>query len=71
MTESQTIALFEQKEIRKIWHNEEWYFVLEDVVFSLTNSINSKDYINKIRKRDEELSKGWGQFVHTLSIKTS
>lgn len=40
MTESQTIALFEQKEIRKIWHNEEWYFILEDVVFSLTNSIN-------------------------------
>jgi hypothetical protein len=63
-------AVFRQKEIRKTIHNNEWRFVVEDVVVALTDSVNPKDYINKMRRRDEELSKGYGQFVHTLSIDT-
>ena len=26
------IALFEEKEIRRAWYNEDWYFSVEDVV---------------------------------------
>ncbi len=63
-------AVFRQKEIRKTIHNNEWWFVVEDVVVALTDSVNPKDYINKMRRRDEELSKGYGQFVHTLLIAT-
>ncbi len=50
-----TISLFEQKEIRKVWHNNQWYFSVVDVVSALTNSKNPKDYLKKMRKRDEEL----------------
>jgi len=64
------LAIFQGKEIRKTWHNEEWWFVVEDVVLALTNSVNVKDYINKMRARDTELSKGYGQFVHTLEVLT-
>ncbi|MCX6716076.1 MAG: Bro-N domain-containing protein [Candidatus Taylorbacteria bacterium] len=64
------VALFEQAEIRRTWHNERWYFVVEDVVTVLTDSQNVKDYITKMRERDNELSKGYGQFVSTLSIST-
>ena len=64
------IALFKKKEIRKTIHNNEWWFVVEDVVLVLTDSINPKDYLNKLRTRDEELAKGYGQFVHTLDIQT-
>ncbi len=64
------LAIFESKEIRKVWYNDEWWFVVEDIVFALTESVNVKDYINKLKKRDQELQKGWGQFVHTLEIKT-
>ena len=64
------IALFEQQEIRRTWHNDRWYFVVEDVVRVLTNSQNVKDYITKMRERDDELSKGYGQFVSTLSVPT-
>jgi DNA-damage-inducible protein D len=65
------IAVFRNKEIRKTIHNNEWWFVVEDVVVALTDSVNPKDYINKMRRRDEELAKGYGQFVHTLPIITS
>ena len=43
---------------------EEWYFSVKDVVTILTETTNAKDYISKMRRRDEELSKGWGQIVH-------
>ncbi len=65
------IAVFKSKKIRKIIHNNEWWFVVEDVVLALTDSVNPKDYINKMRHRDIELSKGYGQIVHPLKIDTS
>ena len=64
------IAIFRNKKIRKTIHKNEWWFVMEDVVVALTDSLNPKDYINKMRRRDNELSKGYGQIVHTLSIET-
>ncbi|MBT5021616.1 Bro-N domain-containing protein [Candidatus Woesearchaeota archaeon] len=65
------IAVFQGKNIRRTWFNNEWWFVVEDVVLALIDSKDPKQYINKMRKRDEELSKGWVQFVHTLSVSTS
>ena len=68
--ETTKIAVFKGSQIRKTLHNDQWWFVVEDVVVALTDSVNPKDYINKMRRRDEELSKGYGQFVHTLLIDT-
>jgi hypothetical protein len=70
LNQENSLAVFEDKRIRKTWFNEEWWFVLEDVVFALTNSTDIKQYINKLRQRDEELTKGWVQIVHTLKITT-
>ncbi len=38
---------------------------------ALVETTNIKDYINKMRQRDLELGKGYGQIVHTLTITTS
>ena len=64
------IKLFESKQIRTVWNeaDKKWYFVVSDVIHVLTDTPNPGDYIKKMRKRDEELSKGWGQFVTPLSI---
>ena len=66
------IKLFESKQIRSVWNEQEekWYFVVSDVVEILTDSTNPVDYIKKIRKRDAELSKGWGQIVTLLTVQT-
>jgi len=64
------IALFRGKEIRKTIYNNEWWFVVEDIVLALIDSVNVKDYINKMRARDTELSKGYGQIVRTLEVPT-
>lgn len=65
------LALFEEKQIRKTWQENKWYFSIEDVVYALTDSRDPKQYVNKLRQRDEELSKGWVQIVHTLKMDTN
>jgi hypothetical protein len=62
------IALFQQKEVRRVIHNNEWWFVVEDVVLALIESRDPKQYIQRMKQRDPELGKGWVQIVHTLSI---
>jgi prophage antirepressor-like protein len=42
-----------------------------DVVAALTDSANPSDYIKKLKSRDSELAKGWGQIVTPLSIPTA
>lgn len=71
LEELNKIAIFKGDEIRRVSFDKEWYYVIEDVVNALTDSKNPKQYISKLRKRDEELSKGWVQFVHTLPFKTA
>ena len=63
-----SIAVFRGKEIRKTIHNDEWWFVIADVVLTLTDSINPSGYIKDMRRRDKELSKGWGQIATPLSV---
>ena len=64
------IAIFKGKRIRKTIYNNEWWFSVADIVLVLTDTPNVKDYIRKMRIRDEELGKGWGQIVTPLSMDT-
>ena len=70
MEEQNKLAFFESKEVRRVWHNNEWWFVVEDVVLALIDSNDPKQYIQRMKLRDPELAKGYVQFVHTLSIST-
>ncbi len=54
------IAIFKGKEIRKIIHNNEWWFSVADVVEALADTVDVRDYIKKMKKRDEELNVYWG-----------
>lgn len=73
MPENTQIKLFEEKKVRSVWNEEEqqWYFVVVDVIEILTDSKNPTDYIKKMRKRDPVLSEGWGQLVTPLGIQTA
>lgn len=56
------VQLFEKNIIRTAWNeeNEEFYFSIEDVVAVLSDSIDPKQYIKRMRSRDAELSANWG-----------
>jgi hypothetical protein len=64
------IAIFNGKSIRRTWFAERWWFVVEDVISALTESSDPKQYIQKLKQRDEILSEGWVQIVRTLLVQT-
>lgn len=62
MDKDKSIKLFEQKTIRTHWDEEQekWFFSIQDVVEVLADTPNPKDYIKKMKRRDEELAANWG-----------
>lgn len=54
------ISVFQQKEIRKVIHKNEWWFSVADVIEVLVDTVDVRDYIKKMRKRDSELNSYWG-----------
>lgn len=69
----QTLALFEQKEIRKITHNDEWWFSVVDVVSILAESV-AKDPSTYWRTLKNRIKKEWSEVVtncHGLKLVAS
>ena len=62
------LALFEEKEIRKTWQNNKWYFSILDVVYTLTDSKDPKQYIKKLKLRDTEIQNNWGTICTLLEM---
>ncbi len=54
------LVVFKDKAIRRILHNNEWWFSVADVVETLTDSADPRQYIKKMRQRDPELEFYWG-----------
>ncbi|HEX2913536.1 MAG TPA: Bro-N domain-containing protein [Chloroflexia bacterium] len=46
-----SLSLFEQKPLRRIWHKEEWYYSVVDVIAVLTDSPNPRNYWNVLKSR--------------------
>ncbi len=56
MSEAQNkLAVFQEKEIRRVWHNEEWWFSVSDVVGVLSDSRDPKAYWRKLKQRESQL----------------
>ena len=68
--ENTHIAIFNGKRIRKVWFAERWWFVIEDIIRTLADSNDPKQYIQKLKQRDEILAEGWVQIVRTLLVDT-
>ncbi|MCF8208903.1 MAG: Bro-N domain-containing protein [Rhodoferax sp.] len=62
------IAVFQETSIRRVWHNEEWWFSISDVVVVLTDSADPRQYIKKMRSRDQTLNANWGTTCTPLAL---
>ena len=45
------IAVFQETTIRRVWHNEEWWFSVVDVCAILTASLDAGAYWRKLKQR--------------------
>ena len=62
MNENFAIQLFEGKKVRIVWdaEQEKYYFAIADIVRVLTDTVDPRDYIKKMLRRDPELKSKWG-----------
>jgi DNA-damage-inducible protein D len=66
--ENSNLIPFGDKEIRKIWHNEEWYFSIVDVIGFLSDSPIPRNYWTKVKKdliEESQLHPFWMQLKLT------
>jgi len=58
------LVVFEGKDIRRLWYNEQWFFSVVDVIDALTDSPTPRQYWGKVKDREFvqlELSPIWVQ----------
>lgn len=51
MEEQNKLVVFQEQEVRRTWHNEEWWFSVIDVIGILTESKNPSVYWRVLKKR--------------------
>ena len=49
------LILFQEKQIRRVWHNEQWHYSVVDVIEVLTDSVNPRNYWTVLKKREIQL----------------
>jgi len=55
--EGKRIAIFKGRRVRRTIHDNEWWFVINDVVEVLTDSSDPAQYFKRLKERDQELAK--------------
>ena len=55
--EETKIVLFKNKQVKKILFKNEWWFVINDIIITLTDSNDPAQYFKRLKQRDTELAK--------------
>ena len=58
------MVVFQGKDIRRTWHNNQWYFSVIDVVETLTKSSSPRNYWNMLKARELE----YGIELYTICV---
>jgi len=46
------LVVFQSKNIRRIWHEKEWFYSVVDIIEALTNSPTPRQYWGKVKDRE-------------------
>ena len=73
MADETLIQFFDGKQIRYVWNEKEekYYFAVADVVQVLTDTVDPRDYIKKMLRRDPELKSRWGTICPPTRMKAA
>ena len=73
MADESIIKIFEGKNVRVVWNeqDERYYFAVADIVELLTDSVDIKQYIKRMRSRDPELDSRWGTICTPTRMKAA
>ncbi|CAD7767172.1 MAG: hypothetical protein DNFNHJIP_00579 [Candidatus Argoarchaeum ethanivorans] len=55
MDSEKSLIVFQDKKIRRLWHNDEWHFSVSDIIAILTDSKDELAYWRKLKQREPQL----------------
>lgn len=56
MIDHNALVVFQDKKIRRVWYENEWFFSVIDVVAALTDSADAKDYWYRLKKENRKVA---------------
>ena len=62
--EQNKLVIFQEKKIRRVWHNEEWYFSIIDIIEVLTESKNARRYWSDLKRKLKK--EGYSQLYENI-----
>jgi hypothetical protein len=65
------IDLFRRRKVRKIMHDNEWWFSVKDVLEVLTDTTEGNRYSRDLRAKDDGLKSTWAEITRTLPFQTA
>jgi DNA-damage-inducible protein D len=71
MEQERSIILFKEQHIRRLWHDDQWFFSVVDVVQALTDSVDGRKYWNKLKQRLAEEESEVVTFCHQLKMEAA
>jgi DNA-damage-inducible protein D len=71
MNKDNKLVVFEDKHIRRILFENEWYFSIVDIIKALTESIDPKDYWYRLKKRELEHNVQLSTLCRQLKLEAS
>ena len=69
MEQNNKIVLFQERQVRRVWHNEQWFFSIVDVIEVLTDSPQPSRYWNELRGKLQLESGNDELFANTEKLK--
>ncbi|GFO97535.1 phage antirepressor protein [groundwater metagenome] len=55
MTSEKSLIVFLDKKIRRLWHDDEWFYSVSDIIAILTDSKDELSYWRKLKQREPQL----------------
>ncbi len=71
INQENSIVIFKEKQIRRTWHNQEWWFSVVDVCRALTESSDAGAYWRKLKQRLKEEGSEIVTNCHDLKLEAS
>ena len=71
MDEKTSLSVFENRKIRKIWHKDEWWFSIIDIIEVLTESERPRKYWSDLKVKLSEEGSELSEFIGQLKLLSS
>src|SRR5947208_2094625 len=59
-----SVALFQERSVRRVWYQERWYFSVVDIIAILTESPNARRYWSDLKRK--LTAEGYDQLYDTI-----